>query len=120
MDIAAENIANMDTTRTESGWSIPEGKMYFLKAISDTSLARQWKMQHGEEGNNPCVVQEVEFLALWKMTEKLRKFTIGSIGCGYRQLCGYTKCGCAEREQCQTVCQRPVLWKPNANSIKHN
>ena len=48
MDIAAENIANMDTTRTESGGP-SEGKMYFLKAIQIHHLPRQWRMQHGEK-----------------------------------------------------------------------
>ena len=48
MDIAAENIANMDTTRTESGGPYRR-KMYFLKAIQIRLLPRQWKMQHGEK-----------------------------------------------------------------------
>ena len=53
MDIAAENIANMDTTRTESGGPYRR-KNVLLESYSDTSFAQ----------------------ALWKMTEKLRKFTI--------------------------------------------
>ena len=43
MDIAAENIANMDTTRTESGGP------YRRKAIQIHHLPRQWRMQHGEK-----------------------------------------------------------------------
>ena len=46
MDIAAENIANMDTTRTESGGPYRR-KNVLLESYSDTS--RQWKMQHGEK-----------------------------------------------------------------------
>ena len=41
MDIAAENIANMDTTRTEAGGP------YRRKNV--LLLPRQWKMQHGEK-----------------------------------------------------------------------
>ena len=50
MDIAAENIANMDTTRTESGNPYQE-KNVLLESYSDTSFAQAMKMQHGKRNN---------------------------------------------------------------------
>ena len=67
MDIAAENIANMDTTRTESGGPYRR-KNVLLESYSDTSFAQA--MENAARGKG------ITSLALWKMTEKLRKFTI--------------------------------------------
>ena len=53
MDIAAENIANMDTTRTESGGPYRR-KNVLLESYSDTSFAQamenaaRGKIQHRE------------------------------------------------------------------------
>ena len=74
MDIAAENIANMDTTRTESGGPYRR-KNVLLESYSDTSFAQA--MENAARGKGITSRHAgVRVSALWKMTEKLRKFTI--------------------------------------------
>ena len=75
MDIAAENIANMDTTRTESGGPYRR-KNVLLESYSDTSFAQA--MENAARGKG-ITSRHAGVRALWKMTEKLRQCTIRNI-----------------------------------------
>ena len=72
MDIAAENIANMDTTRTESGGPYRR-KNVLLESYSDTSFAQA--MENAARGKG-ITSRHAGVRVSGKMTEKLRKFTI--------------------------------------------
>lgn len=107
MDIAAENIANMDTTRTESGGPYRR-KNVLLESYSDTSFAQA--MEKAARGKGITSRHAgVRVSGIVEDDREAKKvYNPGSSGCGCRRLCDYAKCGCAERNGRQYVSD-PVL-----------
>lgn len=107
MDIAAENIANMDTTRTESGGPYRR-KNVLLESYSDTSFAQAMENAARGKGISSRHAGVRVSGIVEDDREAKRVYDPGTTGCRCRRICEHAKCGCAEGNGRQYV-SYPVL-----------